>query len=98
MASMRPDEARHFSEQDEDPAKVFALFDAAEREGGLGRTAPSSPHIPGLAPLRELASSFVAELRWRERLALVLRHLARELETSSRSHRDRRATHVHSRS
>jgi hypothetical protein len=36
MAGMGPEEARHFYEEDEDPSRVFAQFDAAEK----GRTAP----------------------------------------------------------
>jgi hypothetical protein len=38
MAGMRPEEARQFYEEDEDPARVFALFDDADK----GRTAPPS--------------------------------------------------------
>ena len=38
MAGMGPDEAQQFYEEDEDPARVIALFDAAEK----GRTAPPS--------------------------------------------------------
>lgn len=31
MVGMRPEKARNFYEEDEDPARVFALFDAAEK-------------------------------------------------------------------
>lgn len=35
MVGMRAEEARDFYEEDDDPTRVFALFDAAEK----GRTA-----------------------------------------------------------
>ena len=81
MAGMRPDEAREFYEDDEDPAKVFAIFDAARREGRLRKTEPPQPR-PDLVPLRELARELgrelareLRELRLLDRLALVLRYL-----------------------
>ena len=86
MAGVKPEEARQFYEEDEDPAKVFALFDAAKREGRTGRTAPpeSRQHLIPLRVLlgelgRELARE-LRELRLRDRLAAGLRHLARAIE------------------
>jgi hypothetical protein len=32
------EEAEHYYEEDEDPSKVFEIFDGAEREGRLGNT------------------------------------------------------------
>jgi hypothetical protein len=81
MVGMRPEEARDFYEEDEDPARVFARFDAAEK----GRTAPpkrSPPQEPDLTPLRELIRELgtqlrqdLRKLRLRDRLALLLRHM-----------------------
>jgi hypothetical protein len=62
MAGMRPDEAERFYEEDEDPAKVFAVFDAAKRAGRLRRTTPPGPR-PELVPLRELRAELARELR-----------------------------------
>lgn len=45
MTGMRPEQARDFYEEDEDPARIFALFDAA----GKGRTAPRGDH-PSASP------------------------------------------------
>lgn len=77
MTGVRPEEAMSFYEEDEDPARVFALFDAAEKS----RTAPRdgrSPQQPDLTPLRELAAELARDLRKLRlgaRLALALRHL-----------------------
>jgi hypothetical protein len=90
MVGMRAEEARDFYEEDEDPARVFALFDAAEK----GRTAPPE-HRPSLEPdpiplrelLREVGSQFrqdMRKLRLRDRLALLLRHVADTLEHRTR--------------
>lgn len=86
MAAMRPDEARRFYEEDEDPARIHAQFDAAEREGRLRQTEPP-PGRPELTPLRELAHGLgrelahqLRELRLGDRLVLVVRHLARAIE------------------
>jgi hypothetical protein len=86
MVGMRTEDARDFYEEDEDPARVFALFDAAEK----GRTAPPKPRPsqePDLTPLRELLREVrsqlrqdVRKLRLRDRLALLLRHVAGSLE------------------
>lgn len=46
MAGMGPEEARQFYEEDEDPSRVFARFDAAEK----GRTAPPSNKPAGQHP------------------------------------------------
>lgn len=86
MAGMRPDEARRFYEEDEDPARIHGLFDAAEREGRLSLTEPP-PGRPELTPLRQLAHELgrelahqLRELRLGDRLALVVRHMARAIE------------------
>lgn len=47
---MSPDEAKEFYEEDEDPALIHALFDAAEREGRLGLTEPP-PGNRGAGPV-----------------------------------------------
>jgi hypothetical protein len=74
MAGMRPEEARQFHEEDEDPARVFALFDDADK----GRTAPPSrPTDP--IPIGQLLSELARELRQlrlRDRIARGLRRLA----------------------
>jgi hypothetical protein len=62
MAAMRPEEAEQFYEEDEDPARVHALFDAAERGKRLRRTAPPERR-PDLVPLRDLLAALVRELR-----------------------------------
>jgi hypothetical protein len=62
MSSMRPEEAEHFYEEDEDPARVHALFDAAEREKRLRLTGPPERR-PDLVPLRELLAGLMSELR-----------------------------------
>jgi hypothetical protein len=88
MAGMRPEEAKQFYEEDEDPARVFALFDAADK----GRTAPPArrpPERPGLTVLRELLGELrgelareIRKLHLRDRAARFLRHLADTLESS----------------
>ena len=86
MVGMKAEEARDFYEEDEDPARVFALFDAAQK----GRTASpkrGSSQETDLTPLRELLREVgsqlrqdVKKLRLRDRLALLLRHVASSLE------------------
>jgi len=87
MTVMRPDEAEQFYEEDEDPARVFAVFDAAKNQGRTGRTAPhDQSKQPELTPLRDLAHDHLADLRrlrLRDRLALILRHMARTIQTRS---------------
>ena len=85
MVGMRPEEAREFYEEDEDPAKVIALFDAAERKGQLKRTGPP----PDPPPMRELGDQFrrlVLELRLRERIAKALRSLFATREQRGKAH------------
>lgn len=90
MADVNPEEARQFYEEDEDPAKVFAIFDAAKREGRLGRTGPpqSRQH---LVPMRVLLAAMAAELQrdlrelqLRDRLALLLEHVARAMRSHNK--------------
>jgi hypothetical protein len=90
MAGMRAEEAEDFYEEDEDPARMFVLFDAAEK----GRTAPPQDHAspdPDLTPLRVLLREVgtqlrqdVRELELRERLVVMLRHAADSLEQHSK--------------
>ena len=85
MVSMRPEEAREFCEEDEDPAKVFASFDDAERRGQLKQTGP----VPEPPPLRELAHQarrLLLELRLRDRLARALRGLSATVERHGKVH------------
>lgn len=90
MADVNPEEARQFYEEDEDPAKVFAIFDAAKREGRPGRTGPP-PSRQHLVPLRVLLSAMAAELRrdfrevqLRDRLALLLEHTVRAMRSHNK--------------
>ncbi len=67
MTGVRPEDARSFYEEDEDPAKVFAIFDAAEK----GRTGPrSQPPNP----------RWVVKLR--NGIAALLRRTARAIESA----------------
>ena len=85
MRGMRPEEAREFCEEDEDPAKVFALFDAAKREGRLKQTGP--PSEP--PPMRELADQvrrLLLEVRLRDRIVKWLRGVSDLIESHSKVH------------
>jgi hypothetical protein len=55
MASVKPQEAEHFYEEDEDPARVFASFDAGQKGDTQrpGRTGPSLPWSGRLAGIRQ---------------------------------------------
>jgi hypothetical protein len=64
MASVKPQEAEQFYEEDEDPARVFANFDAGQK-GGTRR-----PGQPGPSP----SSGRLAGIR--QRLARALRRAA----------------------
>lgn len=79
MRGMSPEAARKFCEQDEDPAEVFAAFDAAERQGRLGRTGPPQ-EPPSMHELAELIRRLLRELRLRDRIARLLRGLSDALE------------------
>lgn len=87
MTGMRPEQARDFYEEDEDPARIFALFDAADK----GRTVPHDDH-PGreqdLVPLRDLARQMVGDLRklrLRDRALRVLHHLTSAMVSRTRA-------------
>jgi hypothetical protein len=83
MAGMRPEEAKDFHEEGEDPARVFALFDAAEQQGKLQRTEPPSARQE-LVPLHELLAALrrdLRELQLRERLVLLLQRAARGMRS-----------------
>jgi hypothetical protein len=67
IVNVKVEEAERFYEEDEDPRKVFAAFDAAQK----GRTAP--PHDGQ-------ASSPWSKVR--REIAAVLRRLARVIEPS----------------
>ena len=90
MASMRPEQAKQFYEEDEDPQRVIALFDAAQREGRLAQTKRPEPRSD-LMPLGELIAELVRELRrelrelrLRERVAQRLDRAARALRSKTR--------------
>jgi hypothetical protein len=84
MASVRPEEARQFYEDDEDPARVFAVFDAGEK----GRTASPGPRGAQRRDwgwLGDVGRELVLELRklrLRRRVVTGLRRLADALESS----------------
>ncbi len=90
MAGMRPEEAERFNEEDEDPAKVFAIFDAARKQGRLGRTRPPAKHQPpDLTPMRELLGDLARDLRrlqLRDRIALLMHQLAEAIGSHSKVH------------
>jgi hypothetical protein len=77
MASVKPQEAERFYEEDEDPARVFAVFDAGQQ----GQT--QRPGQPGLSP----GPGKLAGIR--QRLAVALRRAADVIEPRGR----RRAAH-----
>jgi hypothetical protein len=86
MVGMRAEEAQDFYEEDEDPARVFALFDAAEKSRTAPPELPASPE-PDLMPLRELLHELgtqlrqdVRKLRLRDRFVLLLRNVADTVE------------------
>jgi hypothetical protein len=88
MAGMQPDEAKHLHEDDEDPARVFAIFDAAERDGRLRRTKPPTQRPDPIA-LRVLLAELAADLRklrLRDRIARALHHLADAIGSPPRVH------------
>ena len=86
MTGMRPEEARDFYEEDEDPARIFALFDAASK----GRTAPHDDRLgpePDLVPLRDLARQLVRhlqKLRLRDRALRGLHHFTNAMVSRTR--------------
>jgi len=88
MTGMKPEQARDFYEEDEDPARIFALFDAADK----GRTAPHDDHPrrePELVPLRDLARQLARDLRklrLKDRAMRVLHHLANAMASRTRAH------------
>jgi hypothetical protein len=82
MASVKPQEAEQFYEEDEDPARVFATFDAG-RKGVTqrpGQNGPSSPRSGRLAGIRQC-------------LAQALRRAADVVEPPRRAQPGRRAAH-----
>lgn len=92
MEAMRPEQARQFYEDDEDPAKVAGLFDAARDEGRLSQTKPPTPR-PEPMPLRDLLTELARELRRelhelriRDRLVRQLRRAADAFGPNSRVH------------
>jgi hypothetical protein len=86
---MRPEEARDFYEEDEDPARVFAIFDAAKRQERLGRTEPPGQQ-PDLLPLRELLAYLwhdLQRLRLRQRASRFLRrHMTHAVKSRTGVH------------
>jgi hypothetical protein len=76
-----PDEASQFYEEDEDPAKIRALYEAARRSGRLRLTEP--PPRPRL--LAGLVTEVVTDLR-RVLRELRLRDRAQIWMSSTRTH------------
>lgn len=82
MASVKPQEAERFYEEDEDPARVFAVFDAGQQ----GQT--QQPGQAGLSPRPGRLAGI------RQRLAGALRRAADVVEPPRRARpRQRRAAH-----
>jgi hypothetical protein len=71
MRQMKAEEANRFYEEDEDPSKVFAAFDAAEK----GHTSPP-------IPARGEAGSAERTRRFRHVIARALRRAANIIEPS----------------
>lgn len=81
MAGVKPQEAERFYEEDEDPARVFAAFDAGQK----GQT--HQPGQPGLSPrVGRLAGI-------RQCLAGALRRVADIVEPPPMGRPGRRAAH-----
>jgi hypothetical protein len=78
MGCMSPDEARQFYEEDEDPAKIRALYEAARRSGRL-RLTETPPPRPQPMPLGELLAGLVTEV------VTDLRRVLRELRLRDRA-------------
>ena len=92
MKVMRPEQARDFYEEDEDPARIEAVFETGEK----GYTAPARGlrvrQLRGQT-LGGLAAEFaedIRNLRLRERTAAALRLLADFLESNSGERRGMR--------
>ena len=71
MKGMKAEEAGRFYEEDEDPDKVFAAFDAGEK----GRTAPPGSVTPARRPVTRAD-------RLRHDLAMALRRAANFIDSS----------------
>ena len=69
---MRPEEAKVFYEEDEDPAEVWASFEAAEKQ------------VTGLPVARE-CRGHPWSVRMRHNFAAMLRQLANAIESHSRA-------------
>jgi poly-gamma-glutamate capsule biosynthesis protein CapA/YwtB (metallophosphatase superfamily) len=75
------EQAQHYSEDDEDPGKVFAAFDAAEREGRLHLTAPHHG-APWAEKLREAIAEIVATAgRALEKAGKAMEHAAHRIDS-----------------
>lgn len=90
MEFMSPDEAWQFYEEDEDPAKIRALYEAARRSGRLRLTEPPPPR-PQPIPLGELLAGLLTEL------ASDLRRVLRELRLRDRAQIWRSSPRTHRR-
>jgi hypothetical protein len=85
MAGMRREEARSFYEEDEDPQRIFAPFDAGQKRS----TRPPARRGEELRPMSELVGDLVGDLRQlrlRERIALAWKHLSTAMETRNKTH------------
>jgi hypothetical protein len=86
MKVMRPEHAKDFYEEDEDPARIENVFDTGEKGYTASARGPRVRHLRGQT-LGGIAVGFAADirnLRLRERAAAGLRLLADLLESNSR--------------
>jgi hypothetical protein len=83
MAGMSPEEARNFHEEDEDPQKIFALFEAGQKR----HTMRPGDHKPDPRPMHEVLgelAQLLRQFRLRDRIATGLRHLATAVESHNK--------------
>jgi hypothetical protein len=74
------EQAQHYSEEDEESEKVFAVFDAAEREGRLRRTAPGGGSW--IERLRDgLAEALSALGKGLEKAGKAMEHAAERIDS-----------------
>lgn len=74
------EQAQQYSEEDEEPEKAFAAFDAAERQGRLRRTAPHGRSW--IEKLRDgLAEALAAVGKGLERAGKAMEHAADRIDS-----------------
>ena len=97
MAAMRPEEAMKFYEEDEDPERLIAMFDAARDDGRLRQTRRPEPNDGDLKPLGQVRAELMHELRKqlrelhlgervRRQMVRRIAHIAEVLRSRSRVH------------